>query len=91
MLKKFYDEITGGNRKNIKLISDNGNCFYYFEREFFFTVSITKFKKLLKYLDFNETNFKNLNVILNFEEKYKNKDKFKILITDYLNKNYKGW
>lgn len=75
----------------ITLISGKGNCIFYFEKEFFFTLTILKFKKLLKCLDFNESNFKNLNEILNVQESYKNKDKFNSLIIDYLIKNYKGW
>ena len=75
----------------IKLISGNGNCTFYFEKEFFFTLTISKFKKLLKCLDFNKDNFKNLNEILNIAESYKNKDRFKSLVIDYLIKYYKGW
>lgn len=75
----------------IKLTAGNKNCIFYFEKEFFFSLTITQFKKLLKCLDFNESNFKNLNEILNIQEPYKNKDKFNSLIIDYLIKNYKGW
>lgn len=76
--------------KMIKLISGKGNCIFYLEKRFFFTLTITKFKKLLKCLDFNDENFKNLNKILNISESYKNKDKINDLIINYIIKNYKG-
>ena len=74
----------------ITLTSNKLKCIFYFDKEFFFILTVTKFKKLLKCLDFNEINFKNLNKILNIQESYKNKDKFNSLIIDYIIKNYKG-
>lgn len=90
-LKIYLELVRGSIPKVITLVSSKGNCIFTLEKEFFFTLTITKFKKLLKCLDFNETNFKNLNEILNIQESYKNKDKFNSLITDYFIKNYKGW
>lgn len=62
-LKKYLEEIRGSVKDMIKLTSCKGNCTFYFEKEFFFNLTITKFKKLLKCLDFNIENFKHSRII----------------------------